>query len=404
MYINRWGKHAHARPASIACMCLIFLVTCLLVACGGSSPPQAQTKPTPTPSPIPGLGQQLLTKVGQSLSTAKTLHGVFYITIDGQTFSGIVNTEVWMVSPNKTRTLVIASTVPQFPTGSLVVSNGKQTWQYDPESNVAYTGPVTNAPANGTPGTGSGFGTGAGIQSQLVLGLVQSVFTGSTATLVSSSAKAEGHDAYDVHVVPQQQTPATGTPTTSTRTFDYEGEVYLDKATDLPLKFDLMLNGLGHVLLDLPNLALNQSISESTFTYTPPPGVKVLPLQQANATPTGSLTLAEAQQEAGYHLLSIPSTQTTYQLTGVDALGAPGNQIYTLNYMQASTTFTISEGKPLANLPSNGGQQVSIHGTTATLSTVNGATTLAWTEHGVGIRITGSLSGAAIEGIAKMLV
>src|SRR5205807_9945978 len=126
--------------------------------------------------------------------------------------------------------------------------------------------------------------------------------------------------------------------------FNYTGEVYIDKATTLPLQVNLNISGLGQVLLDIPMLVLNSPIPESTFTFVVPAGVKVLPLQQANATPTtGSITLAQAQQEAGYHLLSIPGTQTGYQLQGVNALGAPGSQIYTLNYMKGSTNFTIAE-------------------------------------------------------------
>ena len=112
---------------------------------------------------------------------------------------------------------------------------------------------------------------------------------------------------------------------------------------------------------------------------------------------------AQAQQEAGYHLLSIPGTQTSYQLRGVNALGAPGSQIYTLNYMKGSASFTIAEGKPLANLPGSGGQQVGLRGTSGTLSKSNGSTTLSWTENGIGITITGPLSNDQVVAIAKLL-
>jgi anti-sigma factor RsiW len=107
--------------------------------------------------------------------------------------------------------------------------------------------------------------------------------------------------------------------------------------------------------------------------------------------------------QAGYHLLSIPSTQAAYQLHGVDALGAPGNQIFTLNYVMGNSTFAISEGKSLANLPISG-QQVSVRGTTATLSTSGNSTTLTWTEKGVGIQITGNVSNAELLTIANLLV
>ena len=55
----------------------------LLVGCGGTTP-QAQMKPTPTATPIPPRGQQLLDAMGQKLKTATTLHGIFDLTITGQ--------------------------------------------------------------------------------------------------------------------------------------------------------------------------------------------------------------------------------------------------------------------------------------------------------------------------------
>jgi len=311
----------------------------------------------------------------------------------------MVNSEIWNVSPNKNRTLVRQSTISQFATGSVTVTNGKQIWQYDPEKKVVYTGKVT--PGTGTPTTGSNGGTGG--QSQFILNLVQSVFTRSDATLVSSSAKVHGRDAYDVHVVSQSQTASRenrGTP----GNFNYTGEVYIDKATTLPLQVNLNISSLGQVLLDIPMLVLNSPIPESTFTFVVPTGVKVLPLQQENATPgTGSLTLAQAESQAGYHLLSIPSTQSDYQLQDVTALGSPGNQIYTLNYMKGSTSFTIAEGKALANLPTSGGQTVKLRGTTGTLTINSGSTTLSWTEKGVGVTITGALSNDQIVAIANLL-
>jgi len=121
------------------------------------------------------------------------------------------------------------------------------------------------------------------------------------------------------------------------------------------------------------------------------------------ATMLSTLTpLAQAQQQAGYHLLSIPASQSQYQSQGVDVLGAPGNQIFTLNYVKGNTTFAISEGKSLANLPTSG-QHLSLRGTTAILSSSSGTTTLTWTEKGVGIQIAGQLSNAEVVAIANLL-
>ena len=375
----------------------------LFVACGSSSTPTTQTKPTPvpTPSPTSGPGQQILDTMANKLNTAKTLHGTFNLTIAGQTINGLVNTEVWNATPNKNRTVVLQSSISQLTTGTVNVTDGKQQWQYDPTQKVAYTGPIT-VPTTGTPTSGGqGAIGGQGNQSLFLLNLVQSVFTQSDGTLKSSSDTVSRHTVYDIAVVPSTSRASTGGPAN----FDYTGDVYIDKTTQQPVQVKLNIQGIGDVILNIPTLELNQNIPANTFTFVAPAGVKVLPLSQLTPTAgtgTGTLTLVQAQQQAGYHLLSIPADQTDYALNGVNALGAPGNQTYTLNYMKGNASITIAEGKPLANLPSSG-QSISLRGTTATVSSVGGNTTLAWTEKGVGIRISSSLSSVSVESIAKSL-
>lgn len=408
MSLSRW------RNISIfgfpVCLSLIFL----LAACGGT--PVVQTKPTPTPTLTVSSGQQLLSTVATRLNSAKTLHGIFDLSINGQTVNGMINTEVWNATAAKSRTEVLQSNVAQFSApGSITVTDGKTLWQYDPTKKIVYTGPApTNAAGSPNGQTGA---SGGG--SRFLLTLLQTVFTRSDGTLQADTT-VHGKSVYDVAVTAQAQTTATGTATGTVATgtpaatgtanadagpgsFAYNGDVYIDKSTRLPVQMNLTLQGFGKVLLDIPMLDINPTLPESTFTFTAPPGTKVLPLQAATSGPTsGSLSLAQAEQQAGYHLLSIPSSQSAYALQGVNALGSPGNQIYTLTYTQGSASFTIAEGKALANLPGTG-QQVTVRGTTGTLESANGATTLAWTEKGVGIRITGTVSSDTIQQIAALL-
>jgi len=318
------------------------------------------------------------------------LHGVFDLTITGRALNGSAATEVWNMAPHKNRTVVLQSTVSQIVKGAITVTDGKQLWQYDPEQNVVYNGPVPAT--NGTPAGGG--------QSQFLLNLVQNIFTHSDGT-IRSSTTVNSHAVYDVHIVPGQDSAGVGAGNAS---FNYAGEVYIDKSTHLPVRLNLEITGFGTVLLDLPTFQLNQTLPDSLFTFTPPPGAKVLPLRQATPTgTTGSLTLVQAQQQAGYHLLSIPGDQADYVLQGVNALGAPGNQIYVLNYMKGNLAFTISEGKPLANLPDPSSRQVKLRNTIGTISSANGTPTLAWTENGVGIHITGQLSPDQLVSIAGLL-
>lgn len=378
---------------------ILSIAILLLAACGSSTSSQAQTKPHPTmpPTATLGPGQQLLTTAAQKFNTASTLHGVFNIKITGPTFNGTVSSEIWNASPNKNRTVVLQSTIGQLPVDSTTVTDGKEIWQYDPLKNIVYKGPVTAATGTAIPTATSGG------QSRLILNIVRTIFTHSKATMISSSAKVHGRDASDVRVVSQGQIATIAGA--GQGNFSYSGEVFIDNATNLPLQVNLTIQGLGQILLDIPSLVLNLPIPASTFTFVVPAGARVLPLQQANATPeTGTLSLDQAQQQAGYHLLSIPSSQSGYVLNSVNALGTPGNQIYTLSYSKGGTTFTIAEGRALANLPAGSGQQVSLRGTTATVTISNGTTTLSWTEKGVGIGITGNgLASDQAISIAKLL-
>lgn len=376
-------------------------VAVLLVGCGGSKASLSQAKPTPTvqitPTSSPGQGQLLLNTMANTLNSAKTLHGIFDLTVSGQTVNGNTKTEVWNVAPNKSRTVVLKSSLTQPTTGTVTVTDGKQQWEYDPTQKAVYTGPVTASPV-GTPTSGGGQGN----QSLFLLNLVQSVFTQSDGTLKSSNVVINGHSTYDIHIVPTTSNASTVIPAS----FSYTGEVYLDKRTHQPIQVNLDIQGFGNVVMSLPMLELNRPIPDKIFTFAVPRSVKVLPYSQLSTqsgSGSGTVTFVQAQQQAGYHLLSIPTNDANFSLNGVNALGSIGNQIFTLNYMKGNKVITIAEGKSLANLPGMG-QQINIRGTTATISSSGGNTTLIWTEKGIGIRITSSLPGDQVESIAKSLV
>jgi outer membrane lipoprotein-sorting protein len=368
-----------------------FLFMLLLAACGSSSTTQTSIQPTPTPSAA--QGQELLTKAGQNIKAAKTLHAIFDILTSGSAANGTVRTEVWNASPDKSRTVVLESTLMQYSTGSITVNNGKQVWQYDPAKKVVYTG--RNSTTTSTPAAGAGRN-----QSQFLMNTVQSVFTHSNATSVSSSAPINGHDVYDIQVTSAASAPSSSTGSSN---LNYTGDVFIDKKSLLPVQEELKIRGFGTVTITLPMIVLDQPIDTSLFTFVPPAGVQVLPFPKTTSPDTGTLSLEQAQLQAGYHLLSIPTSQRAYQLQGVDALGAPGNQIFTLNYAMGNSTFAISEGKSLANLPISG-QTITVRGTTATLSTSGNSTTLTWTEKGEGIQIAGNMSQDELLTIANLLV
>lgn len=380
------------RYTKLALPCLLFLLVLALAAC--NSGPSTTTPPV-TPvlksSPVTDNGTQLLTQAGQKLNGARTLHALVNISIASSGLNGTLKSEIWNLAPDENRSVVLQSDIAQFSAGTLTVSDGKQIWQYSPQQKVAYHAQIS-ASSSATPTTGA-----AADQSQAIFNLVRSVFMHSNATLVSSSALVNGHPVNDIAITSQAGSSGSGT-----NNLNYSGDVFLDKTSDLPLRVSLHVQGLGQITLDLPMLTLNQQLDQSLFTFTPPPGVKVQPFPTDN-TASGNLTLAQAQQQAGYHLLSIPASASTYQLLSIDALGAPGNQVYTLNYQtQSGIKFTIAQSKALADLPVSG-QSIKLRGTTATVSSAGSVPSISWTEKGIGIQIVGPLSSSQLTAIANLL-
>jgi outer membrane lipoprotein-sorting protein len=292
---------------------------------------------------------------------------------------------------SQSRSVIRASTISQFPRGETTVSNGNQLWIYDPTHHVVYEG------SSGSTSAASPFGTSSSAENQLTLNLIQPIFSQSNASSPTSTS-LNGRRASVVHV--------TGRPSSSGTAPDYSGDVYIDPSSDLPLKMVLNLEGFAQVDLDFSLLTLNQTLPASLFSFTPPAGTRVASLTQVSATPTGStLTLAQAEQVAGYHLLSIPSGQSSYQLEGVDVVAAQSGQVFVLHYVSSdqSQSFSIIEGKGLANEALPAGTTLSLRGTTATYSTSSDNPTLAWKEQGLGIRISGDLDEQEALKIANLL-
>ncbi|HXZ05521.1 MAG TPA: hypothetical protein VEH81_11845, partial [Ktedonobacteraceae bacterium] len=266
-----------------------FLCILLMAACG--SPSAIQTTSQSTPLPASAQGQALLTKAGQQLKTAKTLHAIFDIQTTGSAANGTVSTEVWNASPDKSRTVVLQSTLRQFSIGTITINNGKQIWQYDPAKKIVYTG-QGNTTATPIASTGRD-------QTQPLMNIVQLVFTHSNATLVSSSASVNGRDVYDLQVI---SSASTQPGSTGSGTFNYNGDVFIDKKSLLPVQEQLAIRGFGEVTVNLPILVLDQPVDNSLFTFVPPAGVKVLPFPKTTSADTGTLSLEQAQLQAGYHL------------------------------------------------------------------------------------------------------
>src|SRR5690348_6821334 len=151
--------------------CLLVLLMLALAACdNGSSTNSPSATPAATSSPVADNGQQLLTQSGQKLNGARTLHALANISIAGPGLNGTIKSEIWEMAPDKNRSVVLQSTIGQFATGTLTVSDGKQIWQYNPQQKVVYHAQISAA-GSATPTTGQGAD-----QSQSIFNLVRSAF------------------------------------------------------------------------------------------------------------------------------------------------------------------------------------------------------------------------------------
>jgi outer membrane lipoprotein-sorting protein len=368
---------------------LLFPISLLFLAgCGSSTPAHTSWARL--------NAQELLANVAQNLNTANTLHGIFDLSITGRTFHESSRVEIWTEVPSKNRAVLLQSPLASFSTGAVTVADGSQSWLYDPIENIAYTGSVPT-PSPSTQAAPSVAGSASYSDVFFApLHLLQYAFTNSNATLDSPSATANGHAAYALDIESKPDIQGV----------QFYAEVYIDKATGLPVQviFDTLNDNAGNdveEVVNIPLLTLNVYLPDSIFSFTPPEGSKVLPWPSSGNSP---LTLDQAQQRAGYHLLVIPSSSTKYVLQHVEVLGSTGHEIYQLDYASGSTTFAIKESQVLANDSSYSGARVSVRGTIGTiLTTRGGVSTLFWTEKGVGIVITGSLSQWHALVIAELL-
>jgi Outer membrane lipoprotein-sorting protein len=345
--------------------------------------------------------QPLLTAIAHELDNARTIHGSFTTSISSQFFNGTVNSELWKQSPQNSRNEIHQSTLTQEPTGTVTISNGKQLWYYNPQTNIVYTGPVSTS-ATPNNGLNSVSGTGNDLL-QTLFALVQGIFEQGQGTLKADTSHINGHNALVIGVA------ATNTAQNGNVPFStYSGNVYIDQQTHLPLSVELTIPNQGTVSMHINSLELNASLTTSTFTFTPPAGASVQPLAAENSnagnTTNDQITLAQAEKQADYHLLSIPGDQGQYQLSGVTLLGTSGDRTYALNYRKGSQQFMLAEGKPLANLPlASAGQPVQIQGQNGMLYSDQGTTTIAWTQQNIGLRLIGPLASSEEQSIANML-
>jgi outer membrane lipoprotein-sorting protein len=154
-----------------------------------------------------------------------------------------------------------------------IIHNGGQVWAYDSASNQAYHATVPQQGAKSAPQKlPEDFPATPQAAAQQVLKAAD----GKSSITVDGTARVAGHSAYELLVTPQH---ADTTTVGSIR-------IAVDSKTGVPLKFTLSPKGGGKAVFDIGFTKVGFTApSASTFTFSPPKGVKV--------TEGGSGTAAE---------------------------------------------------------------------------------------------------------------
>lgn len=144
-----------------------------------------------------------------------------------------------------------------------VIHNGTQLWAYDSGSDQAYHSTLPkDASEQGKQQTPQDFPATPQAAAQQVL----KAANGTASITVDGTARVAGHSAYELLVTPQH---ADTTTVGSVR-------IAVDSKTGVPLKFTLSPKGGGKAVFDVGFTKVDFSApSASTFTFSPPKGVKV---------------------------------------------------------------------------------------------------------------------------------
>lgn len=160
-----------------------------------------------------------------------------------------------------------------------VIHDGTQVWAYDSASNQAYHATLPDRPADSTgrqhakPQPPEDFPATPQAAAQQLIKAAQ----GTASFTVDGTARVAGHSAYELVITPQH---ADTTTVGAVR-------IAVDAKTGVPLEFRLTPKGGGKPIVDIGFTKVSfDRPAASTFTFTPPKGVKVTEGGD-EATPSG---------------------------------------------------------------------------------------------------------------------
>ena len=284
--------------------------------------------------------------------------------------------------------------------GTEFVNDGETFWLYNPQENKVITGKLSEL-HNGDVGAQDPTALMMRMQEML-----QQIIDGSNMTIENDNEQIAGRDTRKVKLTPKpetQQQLQLGSV--------IDTNLWIDKATDLPIKALIDAKDLGRVEATAVTLELNQPIAAETFSFTPPADAEVINAAEiAKQARPQTTTLDDARKQVSFTVLEPATLPAGTQLDEVQLLNLRGETIVQ-NY-SGSVSFSIvqgQEGFPGADQAPAGAQaqDVTVRGHQGTLITggagTEQGTLLRWDENNVTIVVAGTLSPDQALVIAEAL-
>jgi outer membrane lipoprotein-sorting protein len=314
--------------------------------------------------------EEIVAKMQETVENTDDAHAVVTVNVNVQGIEMSVTAEVWEKMPHKFRAEVIEASQSELA-GMTLVSDGQQTWYYDPARNRVMVGSMGEVE---TPLPQEMFSS--------LQEVIQEMLDDSNIELVGEEAVA-GYEAYKLTLSPKEDADSEFYPGDGTAT------LWVDKEQWIVLKATYEADTLGQGDMEVQSFELNPGLADDLFHFEVPEGVEVIDVEAQQPQP---LTLDEAMAQADFPLLVpdyVPESATLIEVFKV-------TDSFVLRYDHSpQVSFTIVQGPELTSPPPLGeSQAITVRGQSATVITdeAGGNTFVYWTENGVTVTVAGHIS------------
>lgn len=370
---------------------MLSLASLLLAACGAQL-----------------TAEQIMDRMEQARANLQTAHVVADVAITAPDENATVQVEGWTEKTGQTdangepvsrvRINVLSASEADL-NGTQFVSDGTTFFVYNPAQNTVLTGNKSDLDRDEFGGQDP---TMQMLQMQEML---QRLLDGSDVVVESQDEEVAGRTTWKIKLQPKAETQEElqlGSLITS--------YLWIDQATDLPVKALLEAGGQGTVEATATTLDVNQPVDAALFQFTPPAGAEVVNAADlADRFQPESTTLDGAKTEASFPVLEPAALPDGVQLEDVQVMQMQGEAV--LQFYGGAANFTIvqSQGDAVGDQAAPAGadvQEVTVRGEQAELVTASGAeggTVLRWSENGISFVIAGTLSADQATALAESL-